>query len=386
MSAVAQTEAGALAANAEDILYQERSAIRDNIPLQILVGACEFLLKRYESDFAVFIQSIPEIDPETLDPDNRDCPVCWTEFTLQLKHDPSTHGERDPTPLRLPCAHHVCKACTYKWLPRAGTCPLCRQQFGPQNGIHFTTDHEKWFRLREPYEVIAEIAPIYLASNPKKNTFGEFVLWLFASQSDDPDALQTRAQLAMDRFQGYTMGLLEALRHDPAGRQLLMKFRVGNAGRASMKESGNEDEVRSDEGAIVEENLETPDDVDAVSEGYSGNSEDDGPTDDDREESMESGNADTAGPALEEKEDIMDEREDQEEEDLMDENEDNDPASAALGEEEDSTDEGEDFDEMGDDEDDWEYEFEDEEQNTPAAVLGCAALVTMVGMGLMMTL
>lgn len=386
MPSVSQTDAGALAANAEDILYQERSAIRDNIPLEILVGACEFLLKRYESDFAVFIQSIPEIDPETLDPDNRDCPICWTEFTLQLKHDPSTHGERDPTPLRLPCAHHVCKSCTYNWLPRVGTCPLCRQQFGPQNDIHFATDHEKWFRLREPYEAIAEIAPIYLASNPQKNTFGEFMLWLFASQSDDPDALQTRAQLAMNRFQVYTMGLSEALRHDPAGRQLLMKFRVGSVGRASMEESGNEDEVRSDEGDIVEEDLETPGGVDAVSEGYSGNGEGDGPTDDDREESMGSENADTAVPVLDKEEDLMDEREDQEEEDLMDENEDNHPAAAALAEEEDFTDEGEDFDEMGDDEDDWEHEFGHEEQNTPAAVLGCAALVTMVGMGLMMTL
>lgn len=374
MPAGAQIDAGTLAANAEDVLYQERSAIRDKIPLQILVGTCEMSLRRFESDFAVFIQSLPEIDPETLDPDYRDCPVCWTDFTLHFKHDPSTRGERDPTPLRLPCAHHVCKACVHNWLPRAGTCPLCRQQFGPRNGIHVTTEHEKWFRLREPYEAIAEIAPIYLASNPKNITFGEFVLWLFASQSDDPDALQTRAQLAMDRFQGYTMGLLEALRHDPAGRQLLMKFREGNAARAWMKESGNEEEVRSNEGDIVEDNLETPDNVGAVSEGYSGNSEDNGPTDDDREESMGNENADTAAPSV------------GEEEDIMDENEDADPAAAALVEEEDSTDEGEDFDEMGDDEDDWEYESEDEEQNTPAAVLGCAVLVTMVGMGLMMTL
>lgn len=385
MSAVAQTDAGAHAANTEDVLYQERSAIRDNIPLQILVGTCEMSLKRFESDFAVFIQSIPEIDPETLDPDNRDCPICWTDFTLQLKHDASTHGERDPTPLRLPCAHHVCKACIHNWLPRAGTCPLCRQQFGPRNGIHVTTEHEKWFRLREPYEAIAEIAPIYLASNPKNNTFGEFVLWLFASQSDDPDALQTRAQLGMDRFQGYTMGLLEVLRHDPAGRQLLMKFREGHAGRAFMKESGNEDEVRSDEGDIMEENLETPEHLGAVSEGYSSHGED-APTDDDREESMEIENANTAAPGVGEEENIMDEREDDEDY-LMDENEDADPAAAAWEEEEeDSTDEGEDFDEMSDGEDDWEYALEDEEQNTPVAVLGCAVLVGMVGMGLMMSL
>ena len=340
-------------------------------------------LKRFESDFDVFIQSLPEIDPETLDLDNRNCPVCWTGFTLQLKHDPSTLSERNPTPLRLPCAHHVCRACIHDWLPRAGTCPLCRQQFGPQNGIYITTEHEKWFRLREPYEAIAEIAPIYLASNPNNDTFGEFVLWLFASQKDDPDALQTRAQLAMDRFQGYTMGLLEVLRHDPAGRQLLMKFREGNAGRAPMKDSGNEYEVRSDAGDIMEEILETFGDADAVSEGYSSNGE---ATDDDREEIMENENADTAASSVgEEEEDIMDERE-EDEEDLMDENENADPAAAAWGEEEDSTDEGEDFDEMGDDEDDSEYELEEDEQHTPVAVLGCAAVVSMVGMGLLMNL
>lgn len=382
MSAVAQTDAGIHAANTEDILHQERSAIRDNIPLHILVGTCEMSLKRFESDFDVFIQSIPEIDPETLDLDNRNCPVCWTDFTLQLKHDPSTHSERNPTPLRLPCAHHVCRACIHDWLPRAGTCPLCRQQFGPQNGIYITTEHEKWFRLREPYEAIAEIAPIYLASNPNNDTFGEFVLWLFASQNDDPDALQTRALLAMDRFQGYTMGLLEVLRHDLAGRQLLMKFRESSASRAPMKDSDNEYDVRSDGGDIMEENLETFDGADAVSDGYSSNGE---ATDDDREEIMENENADTAASTVGEEEDIMDERE-EDEEDLMDENEDADPAAAAWGEEEDSTDEGEDFDEMGDDEDDSEYELEEDEQHTPVAVLGCAAVVSVIGMGLLMNL
>lgn len=181
------------------------------------------------------------------------------------------------------------------------------------------------------------------------------------------------------------MGLLEVLRHDPAGRQLLMKFREGNAGRAPMKDSGNEYEVRSDGGDIMEENLETFDDADAVSEGYSCNGEEDEPTDDDREEIMENENADTAASTVGEEEDIMDDR-DEDEEDLMDENEDADSAAAAWGEEEDSTDEGEDFDEMGDDEDDSEYELEEDEQHTSVAVLGCAAVVSMVGMGLLMNL
>lgn len=179
------------------------------------------------------------------------------------------------------------------------------------------------------------------------------------------------------------MGLLEVLRHDPAGHQLLMKFREGNAGRAPMKDSGNEDEVRSDEGDIMEETLETPNDADAVSEGYSSNGEEDERTDDDPVENMENENADTAASTVGEEEDIMDERE--EEEDLMDENEDADPTAAAWEEEEDSTDEGEDFDEMGDGEDDWEYELEDDEQHAPVAVLGCAAVVSMVGIGLLMT-
>lgn len=177
------------------------------------------------------------------------------------------------------------------------------------------------------------------------------------------------------------MGLLEVLRHDPAGRQLLMKFREGNAGRAPMKDSGNVYEARSDGGDIMEENLETFDDADTVSEGYSSNGE---ATDDDREENMENENADTAASTVGEEEDIMDERE-EDEEDLMDENEDADAAAAAWGEE-DSTDEGEDFDEMGDDEDDSEYELEEDEQHTPVAVLGCAAVVSMVGMGLLMNL
>lgn len=170
------------------------------------------------------------------------------------------------------------------------------------------------------------------------------------------------------------MGLLEVLRHDPAGREILMKFREGNAGPAPMKDSGNEDEVRSDEEDIMEENIETPDDADAVSEGYSSGGEENGPTDDDREESMENENADTAASTV------------GEEEDIMGENEDADPAAATWGEKEDPTDEGEDFDEMDDDEDDREYALEDDEQHTPVAVLGCAVVVSMIGMGFLMTL
>lgn len=384
MAAVAQSDA-------DDVLYQERLAIRDKIPLQILVGTCECLLKHFESDFAVFIRSIPEIDPEALDPDNRTCPICWTDFTLQLKHDPSTHSKHDPTLLRLPCAHHICKACTHHWLPRAGTCPLCRQQFGPRNGIYKPKDYELWFRLREPYEAIAEIAPIYLASNPKNHTFGEFVLWLFANHGDHPDALQTRAQLAIDIFQAFTLAILKALRNGPTWRRLLMKCRVGNAGSAPMQDIGNEDEIRNDERDIREKNFETPDDAGTGSEGYrhSSNGEEHVPTDDDREDNMVNENFDTAASKVGEEEDIMDEREDGEE-DLMEENEDADQAAAAWGEEreeeEDSTDEGEVDDEMVDDENEWEFELEDDDQHTLFAVLGCAVLVSMVGMGLFMNL
>ena len=363
-------------ASAGDILYLERLKIRDNFSLPILVGICEILLKCFESDFAVFIKSIPEIDPETLDPDNRNCPVCWSDFNLPSKYDPATQPERDLTPLRLPCAHHVCNACIHDWLPKAGICPVCRQQFGPENGKYPTVDHEKWFRLREPYEVIAEITPIYLAGNPINDTFGEFAFWLYAGESDDFDSLKARAQWAMDRFQGYTISLIEAMRLDPIGRQWLHKIRVGIAGRAPWKDSGNGDEVGSDEGGVMEESLDTLDDTDLVSEGYSSNGEEDGSMDDDEEdEGMDENEAaDTAAAPV------------GEEEDLMDENEDADTAAAAVGDEEDFTDEDEDSDEMSDDEDDGEYESELDEQHTFVTVLGCAALVSLVGMGIMMGL
>lgn len=419
MSAVAETDAGIHSAKAEDVLYLERSAIRDNIPLPILVRTCEIVLKGFESDFAVFIQSIPEIDPETLDPDNRYCPVCWDEFNLQSKHHQSSHPEGDPTPLRLPCAHHICSACIHDWLPKAGTCPACRQQFGPQNGDYSTVEHEKFFRLREPYEVIAEITPIYLASNPKNVTFGEFALWLYADDGDDPDALKARAQWAMRRFQGYTIGLVEAMRQDPEGRQWLKEIRAGIAGRPLMKDSDHEAEVGSDEGDIMEDNLETLDNADAVSEGYRSSGEEDGPMDDDEEESMdENEDADTVAATVGEEEDLTDEKDDDdtdaatesreedltgenedadtaaaaageeegEQEDLMDENEDAYITAAAVGEEEDTTDEGEDFDVMSEDDDDWEYELEVDEQHTPLTVLGCAAVVSIVGMGILIAL
>lgn len=377
MSAVVQIDAGTHATDAEDVLYQERLKIRDNMPLPVLVGTCEILLETFQSDFAVFIQSIPEVDPKTLDPDRRNCPVCWDDYNTQSKHDPSTHSEHDRTSLRLPCAHHVCKACAHDLLPRTGTCPVCRQQFGPQNDNYPTVEHEQYFLLREPYEAIAEITPIFLASNRKNDSFGEFALWLFADESNDPDALQTRAQLAMNIFQGFTFAFVEVMRHEPTGREWLEKLRVGIIGRGLMKDSNNEDEVGSD---------------------------------------GENSDTNTAAATVGEGEDFMDMREDAnpaaatvaEEEDSMDENEDADRAAAALGEEEkdptdegeefdemgddedeweeDPTDEGEDFDEMGDDEDDWGYEIEAEEQHTLVTVLGCAALISMVGIGLLMSL
>lgn len=180
----------------------------------------------------------------------------------------------------------------------------------------------------------------------------------------------------MDRFQGYTISLIEAMRLDPIGRQCLHKIRVGIAGRAPWKDSGNEDEVGSDEGGLMEEILDTLDDTGLVSEGYSSNGEESGPTDDEEEDEgmNEDEAADTAAAPV------------GEEEDLMDENEDADTAAAAVGDEEDFTDEDEDSDEMSDDEDDGEYESELDEQHTFVTVLGCAALVSLVGMGIMMGL
>lgn len=173
---------------------------------------------------------------------------------------------------------------------------------------------------------MAEITPINLASNPKNDTFGEFAFWLYAGESDDLDALKARAQWAMDRFQGYTIGLIEAMRQDSTWRQWLHKIRAGIVGRAPLKDSGNEDEVGSDEGGVMEESLETFDDTGFLSEArYSSNGEEDGSMNDDEEEEGMDENEATNPAAATVGGD----------EDLMDEKEDADTDAATVGKEED---------------------------------------------------
>lgn len=82
MSAVAQTDAANHAANEKDIAHQasidERLMIRNTVPLRILVSALAMLLQKLEADFNASVQLLPEIDPETLDPNNRNCTVGMT--------------------------------------------------------------------------------------------------------------------------------------------------------------------------------------------------------------------------------------------------------------------------------------------------------------------
>lgn len=369
MSAVAQTDAATHAANEKDIVHEasieERLMIRDTVPLRILVSSLAMLLRKLETDFDAFVQLLPEIDPETLDPNNRNCTVCWDDFKLQSKNDSSGLPERDSTPLQLPCSHRLCKACIQDWLLKTGTCPFCRLQCCPRIGPEPTFEHEQLSRFREAYEAIAEIAPVFLANNPNNNTFFEFDLWLFAGEADeydeyDLDDPKVRAQWAMDAFEEFTNTFADFMRKGPEGRQRLMEIR---AVRAAMEESGCEDEEQDDERL---------DDADAMSEGYVSNDEKEKPMDDDEEGFMEGeGKSPTAAAAMGEEEDSMDEGEDFDE-------------LGSDGDEEDSMDEGEDFDEEGDDDTEWGFEeIEVDEQHTPATVLGCAAIVSITGIGIL---
>lgn len=131
--------------------------------------------------------------------------------------------------------------------------------------------------------------------------------------------------------------------------------------RAAMEESGGEDEEQIDERLC---------DADATSDGYGsiGGEEE---SMDDNEEGFMDVDEETATPAA-----AMDEKEEK--------GEDFDELGSDSNEEH-STDEGEDFEEECDDDNEWGFEeMENDEQQTPATVLGWAAIVSMAGIGILM--
>ena len=373
MSAVAQTDAGTHAANGEEVVHQasieECLMIRESLPLPILLSALAAVLQKLEEQFATFVQSLPEIDPETLDPNDRNCAICWDEFKLRSKNNSLGLSERDSTPLQLPCPHHLCKACIQDWLLKAGTCPVCHHQCCPQIGPKPTFEHEQWFRFREAHEAMVEIAPIFFDTNPQTDSYGEFDRWLFAGEYNeyDTDDIKVRAQWAMDAFEEFTNTFGEFMQQGPEGRQRLMGIRAVLAARAAMEEGSREDEERGDEEDFMEDGPEGLDDAEFMPEGYGNNDEERESMDDDEDGFMDEGeDATKTAAAMEEEEDSMEESED-------DDNE------------QDSMDENEDFDEVGDDDDEWEIEeIEVDEQHSPATVLGCATIVSMAGIGILM--
>lgn len=350
----------------------ERLTIRDSIPLPILLGSVAKFLRELRTKSAVFIQSLPEIDPETLDPDFRNCVICWDEFKLLSKNLSSSLSESDSTPLQLPCTHTICKTCIQSWLAKTDTCPFCRHQWTRQEflGNDAAFKRDQW--RQESYQAFAEIAPIYLAIiKPQNNNYGEFNEWAFIGETD---ILKLRAQWAIDDFNQFSTTFEEKMLQGPEGRRLLMKLRAAlAAGAAMMEESGDsEDEERSDEDGnsfMEEDDFEGLAYADAVLEEY-------GSTDEEEEESTDDDDVDEIGKFLAESEAAIaaataaatmeEEREEEKELNLivMDVGEDDDDDNV----EPDNT------------------EIEQEEQHpSSVSLLGCAALMAVAGLGVLMT-
>lgn len=170
-------------------------ALRAGIPLPILLDSVARILQKAESETAEFIQSLPEIDPETLDRNHRNCAICWDGFkklqSKSKKSSPSSSllSERDITPLRLPCSHIICKACIQGWLAKSGTCPFCHHQCIRREFLG-TCDLQR----RESYKEFTELASEYLATiKPEINTYGEFAAWAMIEKQ--------RRRLRLQRFQ-----------------------------------------------------------------------------------------------------------------------------------------------------------------------------------------
>ncbi|CAD6585555.1 MAG: hypothetical protein ASARMPRED_002191 [Alectoria sarmentosa] len=114
-----------------------------------------------------FIMSCPYIDVRDFPEDERNCPVCTDPY-----HDLSDR-ERDrdrdlKVAQRLPCGHHLCNHCLYKWLDpfewsNNNTCPFDRRVLFPKfphflntEGLQERLDLVDWFneaRGRQPLGV-----------------------------------------------------------------------------------------------------------------------------------------------------------------------------------------------------------------------------------------
>lgn len=246
-------------------------ALRAGIPLPILLDSVARFLRKAENETAVFIQSLPDIDPETLDPNHRNCAICWDGFKLQSKSRKSSSlSERDNTPLRLPCAHIICKACIQGWLAKSGTCPFCHHQCIRQE---FLGDHTHDSGRRESYKKFAELALDYLATiKPEISTYGEFAAWALIDDSKDLSVhiLRIRARFVIRRFNQFPTTLEERMLQGPDGRRLLSPMKY-------------EDEEQSDEKVDSKEEgeFEGLAYADDVLEEYGSTDEEEEPADDD---------------------------------------------------------------------------------------------------------
>lgn len=349
---------------------EERLTIRDSIPLPILLNSVARFLREVKTEAAVFIQSLPEVDPETLDPNHRSCTICWDDFKLlQSKNNSSSLTERDSTPLQLPCTHNICKTCIQDWLAKTGTCPWCRHQCTRREFIGNDAAFKRDRRRRESYQAFAEIAPIYLAIvNPRKNTYGEFADWAFIGEAD---ILKLRAQWAVYDFNQFSTTFEEQMLQGSDGRRLLMKLRAALAADTAMMEESNssEDEERSDDvgnSFMEEDEFEGLAYAEAVLEEYGSTDEEEESTDDDDDDDevgeymAESENAIAAVTAA-----VAMEEEEEKDENLL------------------IMDVGEDDDDDNVEPDD--TEIEEEEQHPSVSLLGCAALISVAGLGVLMT-
>lgn len=380
MSAPAQIDTGTQIITGDlenEASIEERLTIRDSIPLPILLNSVAKFLREVKSEAAVFIQSLPEVDPETLDPNNRNCTICWDDFKLlQSKDNSSSPTERDSTPLQLPCAHNICKTCIQDWLAKTGTCPWCRHQCTRREFIGNDAAFKRDRRRRESYQAFAEIAQNYLATiNPRNNTYGEFSDWAFIGETD---FLKLRAQWAVNDFNQFSTAFEEQMLQGPDGRRLLTKLRAAlAAGTAMMEESdSSEDEEWSNDvgnSFTEEDDFEGLAYAEAVLEEYGSTDEEEESTDDDDDDNdddddefceyiVESENAIaavTATAAMEE-----------EEEEGKDEN------LVVMDVREDHDDDVVDPDDT---------EIEENQQHPSVSLLGCAALISVAGIGVLMT-
>lgn len=370
MSAPAQTDAGTQIITGDvenEASIEERLTIRDSIPLPILLNSVAKFLREVKTEAAVFIQSLPKVDPETLDPNHRSCTICWDDFKLlQSKKKSSSLTERDSTPLQLPCAHNICKTCIQDWLAKTGTCPWCRHQCTRREFIGNDAAFKRDRRRRESYQAFAEIAHKYLTTiNPRNISYGEFADWAFIGETD---ILKLRAQWAVDDFNQFSTTFEEQMLQGPDGRRLLMKLRAAlAAGTAMMEESdSSEDEERGNDvgNSFMEDDFEGLAYAEAVLEEYGSTDEEEESTDDDDDEvgeyMAESENAIAAVTA------------------------------AAAMEEEEEKDENLVVMDVGEDDDDDnvepnDTEIEEEEQHPSVSLLGCAALISVAGLGVLMT-